>query len=296
MSTSALRAPTHRVPQDLNAAIQTLTRFVEVQRGGDQRYLTNQMPRYARTMARIQTLCPDRCRVLDIGSHYLHQSVLLRELGHEVTGIDIGLFANAPFLKERALAFGIRNSAVDALEAGTFLPGHEGQFDLIVFTEILEHITFNPIRLWQRIHQLMSPTGMVYLSTPNALRPAAWLKSLLALLSFRGIGLQVEEIMDNVTYGHHWKEYSSWEIKRYFALLSPDFEVTTRWYSSDLEQSQGLKTQLKKVVALVPPFRSDIEALIRRTGNAGFTAQAPELQMQKQAQGTSATDAAKQEA
>lgn len=283
MTTSALRTPAHRTTDDLGEVIQTLSNFVDGQRGGDQRYFRNQLSRYTRTMRRIHELHPAPGRVLDIGSHYLHQSVLLSELGHEVSGIDIALFAEAPFLRERASAFGIKNTAVNALEAGDFLPGQEGKFDLIVFTEILEHITFNPVRFWKRVYELLSPNGLVYLSTPNALRPAAWTRELLSLITFRGIGLSVKEILDNVTFGHHWKEYSAWEIRQYFAMLSSDFVVETSFYSSDLSNNQGLKTQLKKLVAIVPSFRSDIEAVVRRSGSSGFTACAPELQMHKPA-------------
>lgn len=280
MTTSALHAPALDPARESAHAIDTLARYVDNQHGGDLRYFHNQLTRYTRTVERIQALQPAPCRVLDIGSHYLHQSILLKELGHEVHGIDVGLFADAPFIQERAQAFGIRNTAVNALETGDFLPGQEGRFDLIVFTEILEHITFNPIRFWRRVYDLLSPNGMIYVSTPNALRPAAWLRQLLNLFTFRGIGLSVDDIMGNVTYGHHWKEYSAWEIKHYFDRLSHDFSVTTNWYSSDLSQQQGVKTQIKKVLALVPCFRSDIEAVVRCTNLHGFHAKPPELQMQ----------------
>jgi 2-polyprenyl-6-hydroxyphenyl methylase/3-demethylubiquinone-9 3-methyltransferase len=274
---SALHAPV------LASTIDRLSQLVASQRGGDENYFRHQLPRYRRTVQRIAALRPERCRVLDIGSHYLHQGVLLRCLGHEVCGIDIGLFTEADFVKDRAQAFGIDNITVNALEAGSFLPECDNCFDLIVFTEILEHITFNPIRFWRRVYELMAPGGIVYLSTPNALRPAAWSRSLIGLLAFRGIGLSVDEIMGNVTYGHHWKEYSAAEIRRYFALLSPDFSVTTSWYSSDLCDDRGMRTRLKKLLAAVPCFRSDIEAVVRRAGHGGFTARPPRLRMQEAA-------------
>lgn len=255
-----------------------LGELVRSQRAGDETYFGHQLPRYLQSVSRIQALRPAPARVLDIGSHYLHQAALLSRLGYEVSGIDIPLFAGAEFVRERAARFGVRNHAVDAIELGEFLPGQEGRFDLIVFTEILEHITFNPVRFWRRVYELMSPGGMVYLSTPNALRPAAWLRTLTRLLARRGIGLSPEEILASVSYGHHWKEYSAWEIRRYFALLSPDFAVTCRTYSSDLTLP-GPKTQVKRALALLPPCRSDIEAVVRRTGNAGFTALPPQLPM-----------------
>ncbi len=281
-----MTTPVLPATRDSAAAMQVLADVVTAQHGGDEAYFRNQAPRYERTLQRIQALQPLPCRVLDIGSHYLHQGVLLSQLGHDVTGMDIGLFTGAAFVQERARRFGIHNTTVDVLETGDFLHGQEGRFDLIVFTEILEHVTFNPVRFWARIYELLSPTGMVYLSTPNALRPMAWLRQLFGLFSLRGIGLGVDEIMGNVTYGHHWKEYSAREIRRYFALLSSDFSVATRWYSTDLTHDAGLKTQMKKLLALVPCWRSDIEAVIRRSGHDGFAARAPQLRMQQPASST----------
>ncbi|WP_165393263.1 class I SAM-dependent methyltransferase [Rivibacter subsaxonicus] len=256
-----------------------LARTVEGQHGGDDNYLQGQITRYMRAAARIAEVCPAGGKVLDIGSHYLHQSVLLRELGYEVVGMDIGLFAEAGFVVERARRHDIQNFAVNAIESGEFLPGLEGQFDLIVFTEILEHITFNPVRFWARVYELLKPGGVIYLSTPNALRPAAFVRQLLDLLRLRGIGIGLDEIMGSVTYGHHWKEYSAWEIRRYFALLSPDFDVGIRWYSSESPDARGVKALLKRAIAKVPMFRSDIEAVIVRRGSLGFSARPPQLPM-----------------
>lgn len=283
MGSSSLHATIDPPDGDLGKATRAIAGLVDSQRGGDENYFRDQLPRYLRTCKRIQELVPARGRALDIGSHYLHQSVLLSELGFEVTGVDVELFTSAAFVKERAATFNIRNATVNALEAGDFLAGQDGQFDLIVFTEILEHITFNPIRFWRRVHELMSPAALIYVSTPNALRPVAWCRQLMHLLAFRGIGLSLDEIMGNVTYGHHWKEYSASEIRRYFAMLSSDFIVTTDWYSSDLGGGPGFKTDLKRLLAAVPCLRSDIEAVIRCSKRAGFAARAPQLRMQQSA-------------
>jgi 2-polyprenyl-6-hydroxyphenyl methylase/3-demethylubiquinone-9 3-methyltransferase len=273
-------SPHAAAPDRVDAAALALGRLVMTQRAGDEHYFAHQLPRYRRTLLRLQHLRPTPCRVLDIGSHYLHQAVLLSELGHEVWGIDVPLFAHAPFVQARASTFGVRNESVEALADGTFLPGHEGGFDLIVFTEILEHITFNPVRFWERVHALLAPGGVVYVSTPNALRPVAWLRQAGRLLAFRGIGLGIDDVLGSVTYGHHWKEYSAWELRRYFALLSPDFVVEIDWYTTDLEDATGWRRGVRAMLARVPRWRSDIEAVVRCTGNAGFLASAPQLPMQ----------------
>lgn len=263
------------------AALDELSRMVEREQAGDEAYFRGQRTRYARTLARLQALAPAPCRVLDIGSHYLHQASMLGHLRYEVTGIDVALFAEAPFVRRRAAAFGVRNVAIGALEQGEFLAGEEGRYRVVVFTEILEHITFNPVQFWRRVHALLEPGGLVYVTTPNSMRPAAWLRAFGDLLAVRGRGIGIDEILGTVTYGHHWKEYSASEIRRYFGLLSSDFEVETRWVSTDLEAATGWRRQVKRALACVPPWRSDVEAVVRRDRNGGFEAVAPRLRMQQ---------------
>jgi 2-polyprenyl-3-methyl-5-hydroxy-6-metoxy-1,4-benzoquinol methylase len=259
-------------------AMEILSNLVERQCGGDSQYFEHQRARYVHNLGRIEKIQPAPCKVLDIGSHYLHQPILLRQMGYEVWGMDIELFTGAQFVKERSRMFDIPNIAVNTFENGEFLVGQENRFDLILFTEILEHITFNPVRFWHRVFDLLSPNGAVYLSTPNSLRPAAQAKALWKLLTFGGIGLNVEQILQTVTYGHHWKEYSASEIRQYFRLLSSDFLVETTWYSSDLA-TEGFKTMVKRLLATIPCFRSDIEAVVRLSGKTGFSARSPRLPM-----------------
>lgn len=271
-----------RIGSTVLHAIEVLSNLVEQQRGGDAQYFEHQRARYAYTLARIEKIQPAPCTVLDIGSHYLHQPILLRQMGYEVWGMDIELFTGAQFVKERSRMFDIPNIAVNVFENGDFLVGQENRFDLILFTEILEHITFNPVRFWHRVFDLLSPNGVVYLSTPNSLRPAAQAKALWNVLTFGGIGLDVEQILQTVTYGHHWKEYSASEVRQYFRLLSSDFRVETTWYSSDLA-TEGFKTMIKRFLATIPCFRSDIEAVVRLSGKAGFSARPPSLPMHTRA-------------
>jgi len=272
---------THALPRcsTVVEAINVLSELVERQNAGDAPYFRGQRARYLRSLKRVEEIRPAPCRALDIGSHYLHQSVLLSLLGYEVWGIDVELFTTAGFVAERSKTFNIRNMTVNVLENGDFLKGQEDFFDLVLFTETIEHITFNPIRFWRRVYELLSPKGTIYLTTPNSLRPAALARTLFNMATFRGIGLPVEEIFQNVTYGHHWKEYSAREIQKYFRMLSNDFGVETSWYSSELADNNQLKRAIKGILAAVPCFRSDLEAVIRLSGKTGFSARIPQLPM-----------------
>jgi len=264
----------------VDEAMTTLSRLIVEQDGGDKNYFENQYYRFRHATARINDLYPKPCRVLDIGSHYLHQASLLSLLGHEVIGMDVPVFSTADFVVERARLMDITNVTVTNIENGNLLKSGEfdGTFDLIVFTEILEHITFNPVSFWRRIYELMSDHGKIYITTPNGLRPEALLKHFLRLVTFTGVGITVKDVLDTVTYGHHWKEYSSKEIKEYFRILSPDFNVSISRYN-DKSLKSGIRDKLMKCAGIFPFFRPEIEAIVSLSEKTGVLAAVPELPM-----------------
>jgi 2-polyprenyl-6-hydroxyphenyl methylase/3-demethylubiquinone-9 3-methyltransferase len=260
-------------------AMTALSNVVRTQRGGDEAYFASQSHRFRYSTGRIHRLCSRPSRILDIGSHYLHQSSLLSLLGHEIIAVDIALFTTPTFVMERAAQMGITNVTVGSLEYGdlTLGPEYDGTVDIVVFTAILEHITFNPILLWRRIYELLSDRGKIYLVTPNGLRPAALLNHLVRLITLTGVGLPVREVLGTITYGHHWKEYSRSEIEEYFKILSPDFVVSTAYNRAP--SNPGLRGALSQFASVIPMFRPELEAVVSLSGKTGRIAPSPELPM-----------------
>jgi 2-polyprenyl-6-hydroxyphenyl methylase/3-demethylubiquinone-9 3-methyltransferase len=169
-------------------------------------------------------------RLLDVGGHYLHLSTVLALVGYKVVSVDVPVHSTLPFVGARAARMGIPLTVVegDAIAEGRFLAAEVDSFDAVLFCEILEHITFNPIPFWRRIHGLLRPNGIIFLTTPNSLKLLSVLGALWNLVALRRIGLSVKQIMRHATFGQHWKEYSASEIGEYFAYLSPDFDVRVR--------------------------------------------------------------------
>jgi len=227
------------------------------------------LSRYKLTLRRIMQLLPNGGCILDVGSHYLHQSVALRLLGYDVTGMDVSAFSGQPHIKDRSQLYNIDNHIVENFGDGSFLKYYSNKFDLVLFTEIMEHITFNPVRFWLRIYEMMKIGSDIYITTPNSLTPWKMLAILKNLIILRGTGLPVKAILNTVTYGHHWKEYSSKEIKNYFSLLSPDFVVSIAYY--DYRPSQPWTPSLQKNAEkistwfsrLIPPFREELDVVVR---------------------------------
>src|SRR6185312_3116196 len=93
-----------------------------------------------------------------------------------------------------------RPAALETLE--------DDSVDVVLFTEIIEHITFNPVAMWRAIHRVMRPGGTIVVTTPNyyALRGRALAP--LRFLRGGGGGLTVDALIGEQTLAHHWKEYS----------------------------------------------------------------------------------------
>lgn len=186
--------------------------------------------RYAHTLRAVLNLLPAGSLVVDVGSHYLHQSLLLRLAGYRVIGVDVPVFSTINFIAERAKNNQIENLALPQLENGLPAEIKADSIDLILFTEIFEHITFNPVLMWRSMYEKLTVGGKIYISTPNSLNLFSWVNHLKNLLFFQSVGLHSDGIFGTVTYGHHWKEYSAYEVKRYFKQLSPDFSVKINYY------------------------------------------------------------------
>jgi len=248
--------------------------------GQDKEYFKAHERRFRHSMKSILSIVPAGARILDVGSHYLHQSALLRLLGFEVWAIDVPEFAEIDFVRQRAQRLDINLSSAPHLEKGQFLSLEDGSFDLILFCEILEHITFNPVDYWQRIHHLMRIEGRIYLTTPNSLRLINVISTLKRTLFLSGIGIDVPSILGAVTYGHHWKEYSKKELLRYFSLLSPDFLVDVRFYNyRPYPAIAGVKDLGRHLARMIGEwliiFDEELEVVVTLNRRSSFTAKAP---------------------
>jgi len=241
--------------------------------------------RMRQAVRRVHELVPPGSRVLDVGSHFLHMAAAVRALGYSVHGLDVPQFAELPLVAERARALGIENTAttLEAFAEDDALARRIGAVDAVLFCEILEHITFNPVRFWQRVHGMLSVGGIVYITTPNAFKLLSVLGAARGLLTGTRLGLNVRQVFAHVTYGHHWKEYSAHELVQYFAMLSPDFEVRVRRLHVAGAPSpfagQGLTGQVKDVVRRIGNasglFAEQLEAVVTLRARSEWRASAP---------------------
>jgi 2-polyprenyl-6-hydroxyphenyl methylase/3-demethylubiquinone-9 3-methyltransferase len=187
--------------------------------------------------------------------------------------MDVSEFWDLEFVKERQKNFGAIKVVDNKLEQLNSQNEVKDKYDVILFTEILEHITFNPINFWKKIYSLIQTRGYIYISTPNSMSLLNIIRSLARILLLRGIGEPVNEIFKKVTYGHHWKEYSPSELKRYFSKMSEDFTLQIKKYGYIDHEVSSFQTAVSSFLAYLGNtsnlFAEDLEAIVHveKTGN-----------------------------
>jgi SAM-dependent methyltransferase len=166
-------------------------------------------------------------RILDIGAHWLHNAICYAISGFDVTASDLAINATLsyPGVVSLANAYDITlqpyRDLSDPVELDLLPPD---SFDLILFAEIIEHITFNPVKMWSALYRLLRPGGRIILTTPNY-HVATFLEDAKNLLRGHSCGISIGTLLEINTFGPHWKEYSAKDIREYFERLSPDFRM-----------------------------------------------------------------------
>ena len=100
---------------------------------------------------------------LDIGCGYGTFAVLCkRVLGCEISCVDVEERPSARRLAGKiGLDLKLCNIETDELP-------WRREFDIIIFTEVMEHLNFNPVSTLRKIRDSLAPGGRLYLSTPDA--------------------------------------------------------------------------------------------------------------------------------
>jgi 2-polyprenyl-6-hydroxyphenyl methylase/3-demethylubiquinone-9 3-methyltransferase len=224
-------------------------------------YLRDHVERFRSTKARLlrSAALPPGARVLDVGAHWLHQSVLYAAHGCCVTALDVPETFSVVEVRDLARHHSIHLLSNSSLEHPSALAAiDQDSFDLVLFTEIIEHLTFNPVVLWREIYRVIKPGGRIIVTTPNYYGLRATLRRWLRAIRLDGSGVEVDRILSTPTFGHHWKEYSARELARYFAQLSPDFAVSRVVYTEEYHPQFRYRKLASWIERTVPPWRPDL--------------------------------------
>jgi len=140
-------------------------------------------------------------KILDIGSAYLHLLMGLKELGfNKLYGADKGGLGVST---KRSKDFNIKINKIDLVEKVFF---DDNFFDIIIFTEVLEHLNFYPGPMFKEFNRILRPGGKFILTTPNLTRLNNRIKFLIG-----------KSIHPNIHYDYsispHIREYTASELK-----------------------------------------------------------------------------------
>lgn len=146
-------------------------------------------------------------KILELGSAPLHFTYLLKKLEMPVVGVDIEPDRFKDFISFHDLD--VRKCNVETEK----LPFSDGEFHLILFNEIFEHMRIDPINTLREIRRVLHPDGHLILSTPNLYSIPTYINFILG----KGFDDPYEQFDKIEKFGHmgHVREYSVKQLKKF---------------------------------------------------------------------------------
>lgn len=165
-----------------------------------------------RTPSRVASEYKRIPRILDIGCFPYHLGAALEMMNFEVWGISS---EHEPIKN--------KNIKICNIETDKF-PFKDDFFDIVLCSEVLEHLPQAPLHAIQEIHRVLAPRGYVILTAPNIARSINRVK----LLMGRNVSYPISHITDNKgkgsnLYHRHNREYTLRELTT--LLMHEQFSV-----------------------------------------------------------------------
>lgn len=138
-----------------------------------------------------------KVRILDVGCFPYHLGAALEKLGHEVWGIAS---AHEPIHSKRIKVCNVERDR---------FPFADNFFDLVLCTEVLEHLPQSPAHALSESRRVAKPGGHLLVTTPNIARLINRIKLLLG----KNVSYPLSHILeeDNM-YHRHNREYTLSEL------------------------------------------------------------------------------------
>lgn len=154
----------------------------------------------------------------------------------------------------------------------TALPFEDSSLDLVVASEIFEHL-ISPLLFLEETSRTLKPGGLMLLTTPNVSHIGAIVRLLMGGSNYERLERSPMFLHEDEWRGHirfYSKEEMTWLADRYgFDLV--DHLYYHDDYPVDVLRRQGLKPRLsrwiRRAVGLVPWFRGGHVMMLRRRGD-----------------------------
>ena len=202
---------------------------------------------------------PKKGNLLDIGTTQF--TFLLKKLTpHDIFTIDY-----TSGFRQRCADNGIAFETHDITSPS--LPFGGRRFDVIVFTEVFEHLLANPVRIFSKLKSMLTDNGSLVFGTPNL---ASIQKRILLLLNRPILDWPTWEVGADDIHGHgHNRIYVRRELTAF--MEKAGLVVTTAAYSLSMdftEPEAGMLLNAAKLLLLgpkllVPSFRWGIHMVAK---------------------------------
>ena len=223
-------------------------------------YFTIHQERYRIILHEIITLnLPKNSRVLDIGCYPLHLFTALQREPFEfrMNGIASN---HEPVKEEYIVQLNIEKEK---------LPFKKETFDLVLMTEIVEHLTSDPRVYLGEVNRVLKKGGHLLITTPNA----AHLKNRVKLLSGKSAHFPLEQLFetnshDESLYFRHNREFTMDELKE--IIRASNFVLRTSKFESFYTPFREGKKQTIPSTAgyfltqLYPPLKDSLITIARK--------------------------------
>ena len=168
--------------------------------------------RYAYIEKLILRDFPAPARVVELGAAPGDQIARLATLGYVTTSVDLGEAPDAwsdgqPGRMTNLLrSSGVAEVVWNLEEVPYPLP--DDSFDVVLLTEVYEHLRDYPVRVLQESRRILRPGGRLYLTTPNA----AYVVTRLRALVGRSVGSPLPDWIGGLPHARHAREYTFGEM------------------------------------------------------------------------------------
>lgn len=152
-------------------------------------------------------------KVLEIGSNPYFLTYLMRKFRPEADLTLLNFFGGEAGIRSQSLVARSWDGTVDELRLDyhnlnieeTDLPFDEGQFDLVLYCEVIEHMLNDPVSTLKRVKRVLRRDGWLVLTTPNVAR----LENVARLIAGANI---YDPYSGYGPYGRHNREYNRHEL------------------------------------------------------------------------------------